>query len=84
MASTPDVWKVGVTKTPYSAVRGRQKYTWAKFGLTDLYFGDPGDIAWLETQVKKDFKYCSGKELRGYGDELFKININVYKYNKYY
>ena len=79
MASTPDVWKVGVTKTPYLAVRGRQKYTWAKFGLTDLYFGDPGDIAWLETQVKKDFKYCSGKELRGYGDELFKININVLK-----
>jgi hypothetical protein len=79
MASTPDVWKVGVTKTPYSAVRGRQKYTWTKFGLTDLYFGDPGDIAWLETQVKKDFKYCSGKELRGYGDELFKININVLK-----
>ena len=79
MASTPDVWKVGITKTPYSAVRGRQKYTWAKFGLTDLYFGDPGDIAWLETQVKKDFKYCSGKELRGYGDELFKININVLK-----
>lgn len=79
MASTPDVWKVGVTKTPYSAVRGRQKYTWAKFGLTDLYFGDPGDIAWLETQVKKDFKYCSGKELRGYGTELFKINIDVLK-----
>jgi hypothetical protein len=79
MGSTADVWKVGVTKTPYSAVRGRQKYTWSKFGLTDLYFGDPSDIAWLEQQVKDDFKYCSGKTLQGYGTELFKINIDVLK-----
>ena len=79
MGSTADVWKVGVTKTPYSAVRGRQKYTWSKFGLTDLYFGDPSDIAWIEQQVKDDFKYCSGKTLQGYGTELFKINIDVLK-----
>lgn len=79
MASTPDVWKVGITKTPYSAVRGRQKNVWTKFGLTDLYFGEPLDIAWLEQQVKDDFKYCSGKVLQGYGNELFNININVLK-----
>ena len=79
MAGTPNVWKVGVTKTPYSAVRGRQKYTWTKFGLTDLYFGDPVDIARLEQRVKKEFKHLSGKVLQGYGMELFQIDKKILK-----
>jgi hypothetical protein len=79
MAGTPNVWKVGVSKTPYSAVRGRQKYTWTKFGLTDLYFGDPVDIARLEQRVKKEFKHLSGKVLQGYGMELFQIDKKIFE-----
>jgi hypothetical protein len=75
MAGTPDVWKIGVTKTPYSAVRGRQKYTWAKFGLTHLYFGEPGDVLWLEQRIKEIYQHLSGKAIQGYGTELFKITI---------
>jgi hypothetical protein len=75
MAGTPDVWKVGVTKTPYSAVRARQKYTWAKFGLDYLYFGRPNSILWLEQQVKDYFRNWSGKTIQGYGTELFQVEI---------
>lgn len=75
MSKTPDVWKVGITKTPYSAVRARQKFTWAKFGLEYLYFGRPADIAWLEQELKDHFKFCSGKTVQGYGTELFQANI---------
>jgi hypothetical protein len=75
MAGTPDVWKVGVTKTPYSAVRARQKYTWAKFGLDYLYFGRPNSILWLEQQIKDYFRNWSGKTLQGYGTELFQVEI---------
>jgi hypothetical protein len=75
MAGTPDIWKIGVTKTPYSAVRGRQKYTWAKFGLTHLYFGEPRDVLWLEGRIKYTYQNLSGKAIQGYGTELFKIAI---------
>lgn len=75
MAGTPNVWKVGVTKTPYSAVRARQKFSWKTFGLEYLYFGRPTDIAWLEKELKDYFKSCSGKTLQGYGTELFQIDI---------
>ena len=75
MSKTPDVWKGGITKTPYSAVRARQKFTWEKFGLDYLYFGRPNDIIWLEQEIKEHFKYCSGKILKGYGTELFQVNI---------
>lgn len=75
MAGTSDVWKIGVTKTPYSAVRGRQKYTWAKFGLTHLYFGEPNDVLWLEQRIKDIYQNLSGKAIQGYGTELFKIAI---------
>jgi hypothetical protein len=75
MSNTPDVWKVGITKTPYSAVRARQKFTWQKFGLEYLYFGRPSDIAWLEQELKDYFRFCSGKTLQGYGTELFQANI---------
>lgn len=77
IAGTPDVWKVGVTKTPYSAVRARQKFTWKKFGLEHLYFGRPRDIACLEQQLKNHFKLSSGKVIQGYGTELFQVNIET-------
>jgi len=75
MSGTPDVWKIGVTKTPYSAVRGRQKYTWIKFGLTHLYFGLPHDVLWLEQRIKDIFQNFSGKVIQGYGTELFNIGL---------
>jgi hypothetical protein len=75
MSGTPDVWKIGVTKTPYSAVRGRQKYTWIKFGLTHLYFGLPRDVLWLEQRIKDIFQNFSGKVIQGYGTELFNIGL---------
>jgi len=77
MSGTPNVWKVGVTKTPYSAVRARQKFTWKKFGLEYLYFGRPLDIAWLEQQLKDHFRSCSGKTIQGYGTELFQATIQT-------
>lgn len=77
MSGTPNVWKVGVTKTPYSAVRARQKFTWKKFGLEHLYFGRPSDIGWLEQQLKNHFKSCSGKAIQGYGTELFQAHIQT-------
>ena len=77
MSGTPNVWKVGVTKTPYSAVRARQKFTWKKFGLEYLYFGRPMDVAWLEQQLKNHFKSCSGKAIQGYGTELFQVSIQA-------
>lgn len=76
MAGTPDAWKVGISKTPYSAVRSRQKYTWKQFGLNYLYFGRPVDIMWLEQQVKDHFRTCSRKVLYGYGTELFQVNVS--------
>lgn len=79
MAGTADVWKVGVAKTPYSAVRARQKYTWAKFGLDYLYFGRPNNILWLEQQVKDYFRNYSGKTIQGYGTELFQVKIGQLK-----
>jgi len=77
MSGTPGVWKVGVSKTPYSAVRARQRYTWNKFGLEYLYFGRPDDIGCLEKMIKDYFSYCSGKTLQGYGTELFKVDVNL-------
>lgn len=75
---TKDVWKLGITLTPYSAVRSRQKFCWEKFGLDYLWIGDPNDIALLEQTLKTDLKALSGKALKGFGTqtEMFKIPIN--------
>ena len=72
-----NVWKIGVTLTPYSAVRSRQKVCWDQFGLDYLWFGNPYHIEFIENEVKKKFKYCSGKELLGFGTqtEMFQIEF---------
>jgi hypothetical protein len=75
MSGTPNVWKVGIAITPYSAVRARQKFTWEPFGLEYLYFGQSDHVEWLEQSVKEHFKLRSGKALQGYGTELFKVDI---------
>lgn len=75
---TPNVHKLGVTKTPYSAVRARQKFCWNQFGLTHLYFGLPGSIGILESRLKTQLLYLSGNKINGFGaqTEMFKISID--------
>jgi len=79
LTKVPDVWKLGITKTPYSAVRARQKYCWEQVGLTHLYFGLPFSISLLESNLKKRLGYLSGKSLQQFGTqtEMFKIDINT-------
>lgn len=78
LTNVPDAWKIGKTKTPYSAVRARQKFCWAQFGLQHLYFGHPTDISYIEDRVKHHFQSLSGKTIQQFGTqtEMFKINID--------
>ena len=77
LAEHEDVWKAGITITPYSAVRSRQRFSWKQFGLDYLFFGRPDDIKALEAGIKKKFNRLSGKKLNGIGTqtELFCIKI---------
>lgn len=79
MTNEPNVWKVGVAMTPYSAVRARQKFCWNQFGLQYLYFGTAGHIGLLENKIKQHFLWQSGKSLQNLGTqtEMFKVDINV-------
>ena len=78
LSGKPDVWKLGVTLTPYSAVRSRQKFCWEQFGLDYLWIGNPNDVLLLEQTLKQHLKGLSGKSLQGFGTqtELFKVPIN--------
>ena len=71
----PDVNKLGIAISPYSAVRARQKFCWDPVQLEHLFFGTPSDIRRLETIFKRNFAWCSGKQLnkRGGQSELFKL-----------
>lgn len=75
---TPNVHKLGITKTPYSAVRARQKFCWNQFGLTHLYFGLPYSIGILESKLKSRLLYQSGNKINGFGaqTEMFMIPID--------
>lgn len=79
LTKTPNVWKIGVAITPYSAVRARQKFCWEQFGLDYLWFGFPNHIAFLENRIKHDLWNRSGKYLHNIGTqtELFKIQIGA-------
>jgi hypothetical protein len=81
MSKHEDIWKIGVAKTPYSAVRARQKFCWDKFGLDYLYFGNPYHISSLEERAKQYFYPRSGKYLNRIGGqtELFSIDIKLLK-----
>jgi hypothetical protein len=72
---TPDIWKVGVTLSPYSAVRARSKFTWEKFVLDHLYFGVPADVGILEETVKNSLYERSGAHLNGLGGQTEIFNI---------
>lgn len=79
LTGDPDVWKVGVAITPYSAVRARQKFCWKQFKLDYLWFGFPGHIAFLEERIKHDLYDLSGKAIQNFGTqtEIFQINIST-------
>jgi hypothetical protein len=77
MSDIPDVWKIGVSKSPYSAVRARQKFCWKKFGLEHLYFGFPYHIAILESEIKKSFYKYSGSFLNNIGSQTEILNIDI-------
>lgn len=81
MSKHDNVWKIGIAKTPYSAVRARQKFCWDEFGLDYLYFGEPSHIAILEEQIKTYFYKRSGKYLNNIGSqtELFLIDEQTLK-----
>lgn len=79
LTNTPNVWKIGVAITPYSAVRARQKFCWQQFGLDYLWFGHPDHIQFIEERVKDSFWNCSGKTLQNLGTqtEIFKVEIKA-------
>ena len=79
MTNVDGVWKLGVTMTPYSAVRARQKFCWNKFSLDYLYFGVPEHVMFIENTVKEHFAELSGKKVKGFGSqtEMFRIDINI-------
>lgn len=67
--------KVGVSLTPYSAVRARQKFCSKEFTLDHLYFGREIHIAHLEEIVKDTYRTLSGKVITDRGQtELFKLS----------
>lgn len=75
MSKKKDVWKIGISITPYSAVRARQKYCSEKFGLDHLFFGFPDDIKDLERYLKEVLFDITPRDLLVHGNqtELFQI-----------
>jgi len=75
LSGDPEWNKVGVSLTPYSAVRARQKFCSKKFTLDHLYFGRAVHIAYLEEIVKDTHRPLSGKVITGRGQtELFNLS----------
>jgi hypothetical protein len=74
LSGQQDVWKIGITSTPFSAVRARQRYMVRPFSLDKVFFGRSEDIVDLERRLKKNLEnYAVGS----YGQtELFKIPLN--------
>ena len=77
LSGVDGVWKVGITMTPYSAVRARQKFCWNKFYLDYLYFGLPGHVKILESIVKQRFAHLTGKQTQGTSANTEMIQIDI-------
>ena len=75
MSKKKNVWKIGIAKTPYSAVRARQRHCSEKFGLDYLFFGKPTDIKFLEYKLKKNLHSTTprGMFTAGCQTEIFNI-----------
>lgn len=61
MSGDPAWHKLGKGMTPYSVVRARQKYCSQRFKLTQLWFGYPTHVHYLEEAFKKRFYKLSGE-----------------------
>ena len=78
LSGDPDWNKAGVSVTPYTAVRVRQKFCSKEFVLDHLYFGRERHIHQLESSIKERYKHLSGKVLTGRGQtELFNVSQAV-------
>lgn len=74
MSGDPSWNKVGISITPYSAVRSRQKNCSKEFTLDHLYFGRAGHIERLESILKDTYRSLTGKVITGRGQtELFNL-----------
>lgn len=67
-------WKVGKSLTPYSAVRSRQRFLVNDFYLTNLWFGDPNDIATVENIVHSMYRPNYNSKLGSGRGELVYYN----------
>jgi len=77
LSGVPDVWKIGIAMTPYSAVRARQKFCWNQFSLQHLYFGSSFSVSYLESAVKRHFANRSGKVLKNFGSQTEMFNVPI-------
>lgn len=76
LSGAPDVWKIGITISPYTAVRQRQKYMSEPFEIPYLYIGTGVDIAKLEDHLKCTLGSLGCGSKNDAQTELFKINIS--------
>jgi hypothetical protein len=78
LSGDPDWNKAGVSVTPYTAVRTRQKFCSKEFALDHLYFGRERHIHYLESSIKERFGRVTGKVLTDRGQtELFNVSQEV-------
>jgi hypothetical protein len=76
MSGDPAWHKLGKGMTPYSVVRARQKYCSQRFTLTQLWFGYPTHIHYLEEAFKKRFYKQSGEFVNKFAaqTEMFQMS----------
>jgi hypothetical protein len=75
LSGDPDWNKAGVSVTPYTAVRVRQKFCSKEFALDHLYFGRERHIHQLESLIKERYSHLTGKAITGMNQtELFKVS----------
>lgn len=75
VSGVSDVWKIGVTISPYTAVRQRQKYMYKTFFIDHLYIGTGRDIARLESSLKQLLNDSGYATSRSSQTEMFEIDI---------
>lgn len=70
------VWKIGVTISPYTAVRQRQKFMHKTFSIDHLFIGTGRDIAQLESNLKQLLNDAGYATQRSSQTEMFEIDID--------
>lgn len=76
LSGVENVYKVGKTILPHSAVRMRQRFCWNTFALDYLWFGTSQHIEALERRVKWQFSLRSRAHQKGFGEEMLMMPIN--------